>query len=421
VSLGSRRLDAVLLIAASAAIVLTHHPALDYGAISCHLRVPYCDDPKPVLDAVTHGHFGAYFHEQSLLGPVSILLRLPFVGLANALGGGKRLAFDLGAFACLLTLAGAAYLVGDEMDRRGVARWKQLLVQTLIVVNPVTFRALYWGRPEEAVGSALCIAAAVSAIRGRAATTGALAAAAVATKLWGVLALVPLLSVLRADRRRALAAAGLTLVVLYGPLAVGDPDRLSHAVASANNLGTIPGTAAPTNAWWFAMDLVRWDRPTFINPDGTVVTTPAQSYVLKPPLGHISHSVVLAIGLLLAVLWARRRPPPDDVLLLLALILLLRCVLDPNNFSYYHLPFLACLIAWEGIVRGVPWLGILSAACLQAIISITPHVTSAAGLTWIYLAWAVPTLAGLALILCRRSRSTPPTQRSPISPRPATA
>jgi hypothetical protein len=93
------------------------------------------------------------------------------------------------------------------------------------------------------------------------------------------------------------------------------------------------------------------------------------------------------------------------VLLLLALILLMRCVLDPNNLSYYHLPFLVCLAAWEGMSRGFPRLAVISAAYLQFVVSISPHVHTDVGFVWIYLGWALPTLALLgAMTFWRPSR-----------------
>jgi hypothetical protein len=265
------------------------------------------------------------------------------------------------------------------------------------------------------------IIGAVLALRGRAAASGVMAGLAVTNKLWGLLALVPLvLAVPRRGWVRAATAAGLTILVLYAPLAIADPSRFHGAVTSANELGTIPGTAGPTNAWWFFMDLRPFQQAVGVR-DGTVVSIPARGYALGGTLGRISHPLVILLSVALALLWARRRRDGDpDVLLLLALIFLMRCVLDPNNYSYYHLPFLTCLIAYEGLARGFPIFGIVSAACLQAIISISPHVSSPAAITWIYLAWALPTMAGLAFLLCLRSRSTPPTRRSPISRRLAT-
>jgi hypothetical protein len=77
--------------------------------------------------------------------------------------------------------------------------------------------------------------------------------------------------------------------------------------------------------------------------------------------------IALALGLSL-FFWLRRRGfVPADTLGLLALLLLLRCLLDPMNNDYYHVPFLTFLIAWEGIrVRGLPVLSLFAAAALWA-------------------------------------------------------
>ena len=64
----------------------------------------------------------------------------------------------------------------------------------------------------------------------------AAAAAAVATKLWGILAVVPLVAAL--PRRlwgRGAIAALVGVLVLYGLVAAGDPSRFHHAIASGND------------------------------------------------------------------------------------------------------------------------------------------------------------------------------------------
>jgi hypothetical protein len=397
-----RALLAAALIVAAAAIAFTRAVGTDYGNLDCGLRLPYCDDAKPLIDSLAHGHVGALATEQTLLGPVSILLRWPFALVGRVFGYGDRLVYDLGVLGCLLALAAAAWLVADEMRRRGRPEWLQWLVALGIVVNPLTFRVAFFGHPEEAVGAAACLAGAVAAGRAHARATGALAAAAVATKLWGVLALAPLMLALPPRLwARATAAAGIGLLVLYGPLAAGAPDRFYHAIRSGNDLGTIPGTAQASNLWWFLMDPAPFDRAAAV-VGGQVVFQHENGWVLGPPWGDIAHPlvIVLALAAALAFLLPRRpRGAGVDVLLLLSAIFLMRCLLDPNNFSYYHLPFLVCLIAWEGIARGFPWRGLVSALALWAIITISPHVHSDAGFVWLYLAWALPLLGLLALTL----------------------
>ena len=80
-------------------------------------------------------------------------------------------------------------------------------------------------------------------------------------------------------------------------------------------------------------------------------------YRLAPEwLSPLTHPLIAMLVVPLSALWARTRgwaPRIDgeQVLLLLALLLLLRCVLDPWNTSYYELPFLLSLVAWEALCR----------------------------------------------------------------------
>jgi hypothetical protein len=85
-------------------------------------------------------------------------------------------------------------------------------------------------------------------------------------------------------------------------------------------------------------------------------------------------------------------------LLLLALVFLLRCVLDPWNMSYYALPFLFALLAWEVHARGgLPRLTLLGTlltwvTCdwLHAF-DVSPDVQSL-----VYVGWSVPFALAIA-------------------------
>jgi hypothetical protein len=124
-----------------------------------------------------------------------------------------------------------------------------------------------------------------------------------------------------------------------------------------------------------------------------------------PPawIGSITHPLIVAISVPLALLWLRVRRATssrEDVLLLLALILLLRCVLDPFNNIYYSLPFLMALLSWETLgARRAPVVTLGSTAVLWLIFQklpgqVTPDVQSLA-----YMAWALATGLWLALTL----------------------
>src|SRR2546421_338648 len=78
-------------------------------------------------------------------------------------------------------------VLAREMERRGRSWWIRLVVAGLCVVNPVTFKALWWGHPEEVLGAALCVGAVLAAGRGRTGTGGLLLGLAIATKQWALL------------------------------------------------------------------------------------------------------------------------------------------------------------------------------------------------------------------------------------------
>jgi hypothetical protein len=63
----------------------------------------------------------------------------------------------------------------------------------------------------------------------------------------------------------------------------------------------------------------------------------------------LSHPLIVAVTvpLGLLVLWRRGKGSRDAALPLLALFFLLRCTLGPMDNSYYHLPLLLTLLAWE--------------------------------------------------------------------------
>jgi hypothetical protein len=190
----------------------------------------------------------------------------------------------------------------------------------------------------------------------------------------------------------------------------------------------VPGQVTPANAWFFTTHTGTLSRPVAVDR-GRLIYADARGYAVSVPVARLAHALVLLLAVALTILWYRRDGPSDPatLLLLLAAILLLRCILDPGNHSYYHLPAALALLGWEAIRRPrahFPWLASLFIASVWAITKIQPHLGSDTAFAWLYLGIEVPMLAlivGLALNPCRRSRSTPLTPQSPTSPRPATA
>jgi hypothetical protein len=92
------------------------------------------------------------------------------------------------------------------------------------------------------------------------------------------------------------------------------------------------------------------------------------------------------------------------VLLLLAFLMLLRCVLDPFDIGYYHLPFLLALLGWETLTSDrPPVLSLTAAVVVWFTFEQVPQHLPADGQALSYLAWAVP----LVVVIARRLYRAP--------------
>jgi hypothetical protein len=360
---------------------------------------PPCDCPGASIRALAHGHLHGFFAAQPVMGIVSLVLRAPFAALGIQLGdGSEHTLYRLGAFPCLL----AAGLVGIYLFRRmrelGRSPLACLILPVLLAINPLTMRALKFGHPEEILATALCVAAALAATRRRPLLAGVLLGAAIATKQWALLAVLP---VAFAERERVwtviLAAAG-AAALLMGPMAAGD----LHRFLEVNRGAGIAGDGAlPTNVWFgFGTDI-----PIQLGPNGGSMPPRAIPHLIAA----MSHPLVVLVGVGLALLWLprRRHAEPADALLLISLIMLVRCLLDPLTNSYYHLPFLVSLAAWEGLRReGAPLLTVAAALLLGLTVSLARGGMNFVDLNHFYLLWALP-FAGLLGALAFRPAAAP--------------
>ena len=386
------KLSSVLLLAAGvlAALLALRAPlGIDYAGPPATM----CDCAATPIRALAHARVHDFLATQPVMGSASLILRAPFAALGLHFGHGSELdLYRLGTFPCLLA-AGllGVYLFGRmrELRRPPLAC---ALVAGLVAINPLTSKALRYGHPEELLGAALCVAAILAAGRRRPLLAGILLGAAVATKQWALLAVLPVMAAAaREDRVRTGAAAAATAALLIVPMAVGDYHRFIGGNRGAGVVAA--GSAMPTNIWFgFGTDVP-------VVTDSTGHSTAPR--VLPATLGAISHPLILAVGFGLAMLWwlRRRDAAPEDALLLFALIALLRCLLDPMTNSYYHLPFLMSLAAWEGLRRrGAPALTMGSTLLLASTMALANSGASLASLNRFYLAWSLP-LAGLLAAL----------------------
>jgi hypothetical protein len=404
----------IALAALAAALVALWSPSgMDYLAPSCVNSV--CDDAGPSIEALSHGDLREFFAEQPPMGSFSLLLRTPPAVASNLADGNDLVVYRSGVFICVLAAGLLAVFLAMSMIRRGRPWTIWALVAAAIVVNPLTYQAAYWGHPEEVLAAALTVGAVIASGRRRWVLGGLMLGAALATKQWAALAVVPALIAAPAGTRVRLALTAAALAAaLTVPMLAADPDRFQAAQEMVSSASSYTHTVTATNLWWpFA------SRSTDEGIDGFGQTTTITQYSLPDDVGRVLHLGVIAVALALSLLYARRRGRgnPDDVLQLIALLFLLRCVLDPLTFSYHHVPFLIALISFEALRRPVP---VLSAVAIGALLLMNEVVVPLAEPVLInvaYLAWTIP-LAGvmaLSLFAPRRYESLSWTPRARLS------
>jgi hypothetical protein len=346
-------------------------------------------EAEPSIQALRAGDVLGFLEQAPSYGG-SLVLRSPFVFLPDLWGGGDLALFRSMAAPCLAAAALLAFVLWRGARRLGCSGATAWIALALVAANPLTLRALEIGHPEEVLGAVFCVAAVLAAGRERVLLAGVLLGLAVANKPWAVLAVVPLLAIAGAGWWRLLGAAGLTGAIVMAPLMVGG-GAIEEASHVARNSSTI---FQPWQVWWFLGDT----GEVVIGPHGE-----KPGYRVPPGwLPGVSHFLVVlvptAVGL--ALLPLLRRRPWHDGLLLLAFAMLLRCVLDPWNVSYYALPFLFALVAWEVHAERRPPVMALAATllCWITLVSL-PEATTPDGQAIAYLAWSLPLAVWMAVRL----------------------
>lgn len=339
---------------------------------------------------------------------MSVVLRAPFAALAQ-LGDDSLVAqYRLGVFACLFVATLLMVWVAHVAHRRGAPALLAALLPLGVVFNPVTFKTIEFGHPEEPLAATIVLAAITMAFNTRRSTSarGALAAGvafgtALATKQWALLLVGPfLLATARALRPRAALAAMITALVLLAPVALGDTQRFRLAQAEA---ARPHANSNPTSVFW-----------------PLTVTAPDQKFDpsverRRPPewLATTSHYLVLALALALALLaWRHDREPTlAAILVMAALIMLERLLLDAyGTYSYHHWPFVAALAAYEiAGRRRFPYLASVATLCLWYISEHVGLRDGAGRLLAFYLGWSLPFAALLSWLTLRELRSPPAT------------
>jgi glycosyl transferase family 87 len=342
----------LVLLAAAVALVFANGSLGDYDP-----HVWASGNAGPGIDALLDGHVARFFAVQPLMGLASILLRLPFAGLADAFGGGAIATYRAGALACLLGPIVLGVYLFRRMREGGRPPLEAFLVAAICVANPMTWHALRSGHPEEALAGALVVGGVLTAGE-RPLLSGALIGLAIGTKQWALVA-VPV-AVVAAPQRRAMlgfvAIAVAACLLLPGPLANHDAaDTARKVVADAHTLNQV-------NAWW----PLAQTRP-LEGTDASIHTLPG-----RLTRGDVAPLVPVVAFLLALAFWRRRDARVDrcteQALAVLALVLVARCALDPGNQWYYQTGLLLALFAWEGLARfRLPLISLLAAASYWAL------------------------------------------------------
>jgi hypothetical protein len=382
----------------------------------------YSIEAEPAVQALRNGRLAEFGQHAPAYGG-SLVLRAPFAFAPDIWGGGDLALFRSMAIPCLAAAVFLAMLLWSRSRVSGAGRGAVWLVLLLCAANPITLRALRTGHPEELLGAVLCVGAVLAGGAKRPILAGTLLGLAVANKPWAVLAAVPVAvalgggtaragtsvarwRVIATDSRlRAVAVAGVVAAAVVAPLALFGGGAVHEAGMVARTSGQI---FKPWQVWWFLGDHAGTLYDAFGNPRPAGYRTPPAW------LGEVARPLVVLVPLVLSLVCAirLRGRPWHDALLLLALVMLLRCVLDPWNMSYYALPFLFALLAWEVHARrGLPLLTLLATLLTwlttQWLTLLgNPDVEAIA-----YVAWSVPLAVALAWRLIDpqlRVRARPP-------------
>ncbi|MFL5896492.1 MAG: glycosyltransferase 87 family protein [Thermoleophilaceae bacterium] len=336
----------------------------------------YPTDAGPPIDALIHGRIHDFLTASPAMGPLSLFFRAPFAVLSR-LTTPNDLFYDdvyrFGVFPCLVVAGMLGLLLARWMRNAGRPAIERFAVVALCMINPVSLRAVDFGHPEEILGGCLVVGSALAGLRGRTWLAAILLCAALLNKQWAVVAIVPvaLTMDLRRLRTPAIALAGAGVLVLVPFLAVDAGPLFDVTKRLADLRHTF---VLPASVWWPFFD--------------RIPSADAAHHVMPDWLGVVARPLLLLVCFGVALGFAKRvrRDPWRRALPLLALVLLVRCMIDPLDNGYYHVPFFLALVAADAISGRL----VASLVATGSLFAITKLGSEPSVLNALYLCWALP-------------------------------
>jgi hypothetical protein len=358
----------------------------------------------PAYIVLMHGDVGRFFDLLPGYSGFVTVVGAPAALLTGVLHGHETMVYRLTAIPGLIGLSAVGVAIAGPLRAAGNRAWPLFLL--LGAGGALTLETMRAGHPEDLLATAAAIAAVLAVRSGRITWASVLIVGAVVSKQSMVVAVLP--AAMAAPRGGLrVAAAGLigTAALVMLQTRVGGPVH-----------GTITNTGLlfhPHQIWWpFGVPAT----PEFIEAGHGTRMGPEW-------LAPLTRPMIVGMSFVVSAVWWLRSGSErnrDDVLGLLALVLLLRCMIDPWNLVYYHLPLVIALAAWEARRgRDLPVLSLIAtAACWLTFVVYDAH--TGYGPFFAYLAWTIPLAAGLAITLLRPSlrRDQAPARRL-AAPAPA--
>lgn len=339
----------------------------------------------PAYLALMHGDVARFFDLLPGYSGFATIVGAPAALLTGLLGGAETMVYRLTAVPGLIALSALGVAIAGPARAAGNRAWPIFLL--LGAGGALTLETLRSGHPEDLLATAAAIGAVLAARGGRTTWASLLIVGAVVAKQSMVVAVVPAAMAAPRGGLRILLSG----LIGAGALVLGQTQLGSPVHGTITNTGLL---FHPHQVFWpFGIPAT----PEFIAGGHGTRMGPEWLAPLTRPL------IVGTAFAVSAVWWLRSGPQRnrDDALGVLALVLLLRCMLDPWNLVYYHLPLIVALAAWEARRgRDLPVLSVVATAACWLTFVVYDERTGY-GPFAAYLAWTIPLAVGLAVALLR--------------------